>query len=129
MLGIWLRFTFSGVPASSLTVEDSMSVAMKDSSMLLADSEETLGGSKVEVYPDGVSRSARLLKLGSPRTEKDKVRLLNHVVRQIICHLSFMITTLTLKQFSLMLVLFVICQVLHHITFIFTTCTFKLFSQ
>ena len=73
----------SGIDAPSLTVDDNMSLDPKASLMtsdeLLdvekSDAEEDtkrLVDSKAELNPEGVSRSARLRKLGSPRTARRK---------------------------------------------------------
>ena len=79
--------------APSLTVEDKTSLEQK-ASLIPSDlsdlvEEEMFEGaldekckrfedSKAELSPEGVSRSAILRKLGSPRTEKEKVTEMNY---------------------------------------------------
>ena len=78
--------TSSGMAAPSLTVEDNMSLDPKtslrssltsdeafDEKFVAFDTLEVFDTSKAELNPEGVSRSAILLKLGSPRTVKEKM--------------------------------------------------------
>ena len=83
----------SGMDAPSLTVEDKTSLEPKASLIPSVMSElfeevmheeavdeecERFEDSKAELNPEGVSRSAILRKLGSPRTEKEKVTGINY---------------------------------------------------
>ena len=77
MLGIMLMSNSSGIAAPSLNVED---IRLLDPDASLSSDKEAevldipedvnrFDASRAELYPDGVSTSAKLLKFGSPRTE------------------------------------------------------------
>ena len=76
---------------SSLMVEESMSLrpkaALAPSDMSEAPATVTAmpDGSNTELYPDGVSMSAMLMKLGSPRTEQFSNQI-KHLIRTFIAY-------------------------------------------